>query len=93
MSTDEQQHQNDTADVTDSTAVDYTSHLESIVADLDGVIHSLGNDLSVAVVSDVQSERVAGVSLRLALDALQSARDVVASVNPSGAPVGVKAGV
>lgn len=73
--------------------IDYKTDLEAIVADLDKVLHNLGNDLSNAVTSDDKNERVAGVQLRLALDSLQGARDYIAGIDPAGGGIGVKEGV
>jgi ABC-type sulfate transport system permease subunit len=58
-----------------------TTHadLPAVVEELDRIIGELGADLSVAVVSDDQAQRVSGIGLRLAIEALQDARNVVAS--------------
>lgn len=85
------------ADRNDAPTLVVHEHLTGVVEDLDKVIASLGDDLSKAVLSEHKYERVAGVGLRIALEALQSARDVVNSFAPEGAtrggPVGTRSGV
>jgi hypothetical protein len=51
---------------------------DGVVADLDMLIQAVGEQLSAAVVSDEQSERLAAPALSAKLDALTSARNVVA---------------
>lgn len=54
---------------------------DSIVADLDTLIQAEGEALSAAVTSDDQSERLAAPAHRAKLDALTSARAVVAGAD------------
>lgn len=68
--------------------------LTSVVADLDALIQQTGEALSAAVTSDEQAERLSANGLRSQLDALSSARSVLAGfesvvvvVNVEPAPV------
>lgn len=77
-----------------ATNTDYSTHVEEITAKLDELITLLGKDLSDAVLSEFKHERVAGITLRLAVEALQTARRVIGSLDLSGSgAVGVSSGV